>query len=75
MSRSRRKTPICGIAVADSDKDYKAAEHRRERRAVRIAIEAGDDIPAAKAYGNPWDSPKDGKKFFDAENHPSIMRK
>ncbi|MEL4378367.1 hypothetical protein [Brucella cytisi] len=39
MSRSRKKTPITGITTADSDKAFKEAEHRRERRALRSAVE------------------------------------
>lgn len=72
MSRSRRKTPICGIACAPSDKPFKVAEHRRERRALRQA----SDIEGFKGdYGNPWDSPKDGKKMFDPKRWPKGMRK
>lgn len=33
MSRSKRRTPKTGITTAASDKAFKTAEHRRERRA------------------------------------------
>ncbi len=64
MSRSCRKTPIIGITTARSDKPFKADEHGRERAAVRrrLCINADDTgLPHAKAFGNPWAAPKDGK--------------
>lgn len=74
MSRSHRKTPVCGITTAESDKLFKAAEHRRERRAVRSVL-PGEDAPAPKQFGNPWASPKDGKQWFDPARQPKLMRK
>jgi hypothetical protein len=68
MSRSRKKTPITGITAADSDKAFKEAEHRRERRAVRNAIKAGEPIPDARLYGDPWDGEKDGKQWLNDQN-------
>lgn len=50
MSRSYRKTPICGMTTAASDKAFKKAEHKRARRAVS----ACDQPPAGKSFGNPW---------------------
>jgi hypothetical protein len=75
MARSRRKTPICGITIADTDKPFKTTEHRRERRAVNVALATGEEPPAPKQYGNPWASHKDGKQRFDPRRHPSLMRK
>lgn len=66
MSRSRRKTPIFGITTAKSDKAFKQREHRRERTAVRVSLAVGVDIPGAKAFGNPWASEKDGKRYWRA---------
>lgn len=74
MSRSLRKVPIFGHAVADSDKPYKVAEHRRERHAARIAVRHGRDAPAPLAFGNPWKSNKDGKGYW-LDAPPSAMRK
>jgi hypothetical protein len=37
MSNSRKKVPITGITTARSDKPFKVAEHRRERRNVHAA--------------------------------------
>lgn len=63
MSRSRKRTPVSGITTADSDKEFKVAEHRRARRAEKSAIKAGDDPPDPKEHGNPWASRKDGKTW------------
>jgi hypothetical protein len=75
VSRSVRHTPICGNTIADSDKRFKAAEHRRERRTVRTAL-PHDDLPGPKRFGNPWSSAKDGKHWFgDAPLAAKLMRK
>jgi hypothetical protein len=75
MSRSRRKTPIAGITTAESDKAFKVAEHRRERRTVNAALNTAEDLPHTKLFGNPWASEKDGKRLFDPTRHPASMRK
>ena len=64
MSRSRKRTPITGSTVAESDKAYKQAEHQRERAAVKVAVREGGEPPAARAFGNPWQSEKDGKLYW-----------
>lgn len=63
MTRSRKRTPT-GITCKDSDKPFKRREHRRERRAVNAAIANGDEPPATKEFGDPWNSPKDGKQYW-----------
>lgn len=63
MSRSKRKTPIIGLC-ADSDKPFKVVEHRRERRAVAVALRAGEEPPHPKTFGDPWASCKDGKCYW-----------
>lgn len=75
MSRSQRKTPIMGITNAESDKSFKVAEHRRERRAVNVALGKSEDLPPTKLFGNPWASEKDGKGIFDPARYPAYMRK
>ena len=75
MARSRRRTPVIGITTAESDKLYKRQEHRRERRAVAQALSTGDDPPGPKTFGDPWNSDKDGKQWFDPERHPKYLRK
>lgn len=70
MTRSRRKVPIVGMTMAESDKVFKTQEHRRERRAVRQRV----DTPTQKKYGNPWASEKDGKQFVQQPS-PKLLRK
>lgn len=75
MSRSYRKIPICGMTTKDSDKPFKKAAHKRARRALNARDLTSEEPPAAKAYGNPWGAPKDGKQWIDAGRFPEIMRK
>lgn len=63
MTRSRRKTPIVGMTTAESDARFKAAEHRRERAAVKIALNTGADVPDPRLFGDPCKSDKDGKQY------------
>lgn len=65
MSRSRKK-PIHSITTAASDKPFKVIEHRRERHSARqvIANTMDMDDPRLHAvYGDPWNAPKDGKRY------------
>lgn len=75
MSRSYRKTPICGMTTKASDRPFKKAEHKRERRAVNARDLTLDEPPAGKEFGNPWGAPKDGKQWINAKIWPQIMRK
>lgn len=75
MSRSRRKTPIIGVTTAGSDKPFKTAEHRRERRSVRATIKQLEEAPDPRQFGNPWASEKDGKQWLDPSRHGELMRK
>jgi hypothetical protein len=79
MSRSRKKTPIGGMSKAESDKTYKVAEHRAERRSARAVISTcldSDDRHLHKvAYGDSCRSNKDGKQYFrgDERNDAEIV--
>jgi len=73
MSRSRRKTPIAGVTTASSDKQFKKAEHSRERVTARIAVVRGDDPPHRKSFGDPWKGDKDGKLYWP--DRPKLLRK
>ncbi len=75
MARSYRKTPICGMTKAASDKAFKKAEHKRARRALSACDLEFDDAPADKLFRNPWGAPKDGKQWIDQARFPDIMRK
>lgn len=68
------QTPIVSITTAESDKLFKQAEHRRERRAAKARLDVGEELLPAKAFGDPWDGQKDGKKWLD-EPSPKLMRK
>lgn len=74
MARSRRKTPIVGITTAETEKPFKVAEHRRERRTIKAKLRHDDDLPDPKAFGDPWDGDKDGKQWL-GDRHPKFMRK
>ena len=63
MSRSHKKQPGGGIAVADSDKWFKTSEHRRERRYVTSSLRR-DEEPMPRDFGNPCKSAKDGKTYW-----------
>jgi len=73
MTRSRRKTPIVGITTAEGDKSFKVREHRRERRAVNVALRSGQEPPAPEQFGDPWHGEKDGKHFVP--DRPEFLRK
>lgn len=70
MSRSYRRTPICGMITAASDKAFKTAEHKRVRRTLSAC-----DLELCDGPGNPWGAPKDGKQWNDPKHFPEIMRK
>jgi hypothetical protein len=84
VSRSRKKTPIGGIAKADSDKPYKKLHSRKERRIVgdklkRVARDGIDpeaddvvDLEHTQVRYSSWDAPKDGKSYWD---DPKAYRK
>ena len=75
MSRSRRRTPICGVTTARSDKACKRRANRQARRALSALDLAAEDPLGAKLFGDPWTSEKDGKQWFDAARFPEEMRK
>jgi hypothetical protein len=78
MTRSRRKTPACGITTAVSEKDDKRYAHRAERRLnhqILATTEDGDSLKATRAVSNPWSMDKDGKQRFDPRRFPELMRK
>ena len=65
MTRSVRKTFIIGSTKKQSEKKDKISNHKRERRAVRQAIDRGDVLmPHYKELSNPWNMSKDGRFYF-----------
>jgi hypothetical protein len=82
MTNSRKKTPIRGMTKSCSDKQDKRFANRRLRRAVRSVLDSGfciDDtlpaLPALRELSDVWGMSKDGKKYFDKDAHPELMRK
>ena len=77
MSRSRRKTPICGNTMSDSDKHDKQLANRRLRRIVNNTDLAVNNIlPDKKEVSNIYNFDKDGKHWFDGcDMHDKLMRK
>ncbi|WP_299147234.1 hypothetical protein [uncultured Tateyamaria sp.] len=63
------------MTTKESDKPFKKAEHKRARRAENARDLTYDEPPAAKAFGNPWGAPKDGKQWIYPKRFTEIMRK
>ena len=64
MTRSRKRTPICGFSTTESEKAFKQKEARRRRAAERSGKEY---VPAS--YG-----PKDGRQWL-GKRYPKDLRK
>jgi hypothetical protein len=78
MARSRKKTPICGITTARSEKQDKRLANRKVRRAVNQALTTSlelEVLPHRRELTNPWTMAKDGKTWFDADRFPEELRK
>ncbi|MCY1283415.1 hypothetical protein D9M68_817120 [compost metagenome] len=69
MSRSRRKTPICGITTAASEAFDKARWHRAFRRAEnqRLASNPESEPHHVREFSDPWAMQKDGKYWWGKE--------
>ena len=52
MARSRKRTPITGLTIAESVKAYKQAEDSRERAGVRTAMVGDYETPPVEGFGN-----------------------
>jgi len=78
MSRSYRKTPICGNTKAESEKEDKKIANRSFRRKTKMQLINSDEellfnirqVCDGRGYYS-----KDGKQWIDKEEHPDIMRK
>lgn len=79
MSRSRRKTPICGITTAESEAFDKKTWHRAYRRAEKVrALHHPESEPRSELeFSSAWDRQKDGKQYMtnDCEWRSRLMRK
>lgn len=77
MSRSRKKTPITGVTLAESEKQDKAASHRRYRRVLKLLVvpDLATPLPTEQQLTNPWDMAKEGKARYDASLPARRLRK
>ena len=78
MSRSYRKTSITGITTAASDKQDKRLCNRATRRLSRMILRCDMDqetLPDRREVRNVYGFAKDGKKYFNAKEHPDLMEK
>ena len=77
MSRSRRKTPVCGMTKSETEKQDKRLANRKLRRRVRAMLPVEPDavLPALREVSCVWCFDKDGKRRFDPREHPGWMRK
>lgn len=75
MSRSTRKTPICGITTSESEKLDKRFGNRKVRRANRMRLTKGEEPIQRHAMYDPWMMDKDGKQYFNQDRFPELMRK
>lgn len=69
MSRSRRRTPVCGITCARSEAYDKRIWHKRARARIRVLIyrHCPDDTPVLdhREVSNPWAMAKDGRQRLE----------
>ena len=76
MSRSYKKTPICGITTSESEKKDKQIANRRFRRNSHQLVKIGKEPPfRTREVSNAYDFDKDGKQYFSAQKYPSLLRK
>jgi len=78
MSRSRRKTPVCGITTARSEKKDKRLVNRKLRRVTNEMLKGSqleDDLifPEKRDVSDVWLMEKDGKQWLDP-NDPENRR-
>ena len=80
MSRSRKKTPISGITKARSEKQDKRIANRRYRSRVKHQLRNLEDaegvsLSIVREVTNVWSMAKDGKRWYDPEKYPWVLRK
>ena len=78
MSRSKKRTPVCGMSGARSEKQDKRIYNRRYRHACKQALHADPGrelLPVLRECGNAAAMAKDGKAWFDPQERPELMRK
>jgi hypothetical protein len=76
MSRSRKKTPITGVTLAESEKQDKVKAHRAYRRTLKQTLtpDLETPLPLERQLKDVWEMAKEGKSY-DATLNPKRMRK
>lgn len=79
MSRSKRRTPIFGIASFESEKPDKKIWHARMRSRVKTGLAStpsdqleGYVAPTPNKVGSVWSMAKDGKRYFSPEKQKLV---
>lgn len=68
MSRSRRKSPFCGLC-SDSEKFDKRKNNKRFRQKCKEAIRQEKDfMPLMNEISDPWIMAKDGRIRLDKDS-------
>jgi hypothetical protein len=79
MSRSKRHTPITGVAPAPSEKEFKQKSTRtlrlKQKQAMRDDPDAAVLPLRSRDVLETWSGPKDGKSRFDPQMPPRRLRK
>lgn len=79
MSRSRKKTPICGITTARTEAFNKQTWHRAIRRAEKIRCwhDPEQEPRHEREFTSAWVRQKDGKQYIEktSEWREKAMRK
>ncbi len=76
MARSRRKIAILGNTSEPSEKKDKRRANRALRVAVRGVLAKGDEVmPVIDDVSNVATMAKDGRRWIDARDRPSLLRK
>ena len=76
MSRSRKKTPICGFSKNDSESADKRIWHKRMRAAERdrLITDPESEPTHQNEVSNAYCMAKDGKQYLGDE-HQKLLRK
>ena len=80
MSRSKRHSPIAGIAKARSEKWFKQKSNQVLRQKQKKAMMRDEPDAAvlpvrSRDAVETWSGPKDGKFRFNPRKHPRLLRK
>ena len=75
MSRSKRKTPVCGWTSAESEKEDKRTANRVFRRINKVRLRVDKEPLVVRETSNVFMWSKDGKQLFDPKKFPKGMRK